>query len=97
VRFSHGLVINYSDRTVYINEKEIVFSKIEFDILELLSMNPKQVFDKERIYERVWGLEADGDNTVVKEHIRKIRSKFLNESGVNFIETVWGVGYKWGN
>jgi len=95
VHFSHGLVINYSERTVCLNDKEIVFSKTEFDILELLSMNPKQVFDKERIYVKIWGLEADGDNTVVKEHIRKIRSKFLSESCINFIETVWGVGYKW--
>jgi len=95
VRFSHGLVINYSERTVYLNDKEIILSKREFDILELLSMNPKQVFDKENIYVKVWGLEADGDNTVVKEHIRKIRVKFLEESEVNFIETVWGVGYKW--
>ena len=95
VRFSHGLIIDYSERTVYLNDKEILLSKKEFDILELLSMNPKQVFEKEQIYVKIWGLEADGDNAVVKEHIRKIRSKFLSESGLNIIETVWGVGYKW--
>ncbi len=50
---------------------------------------------KERIYERVWGYEAEGDSGVVKEHIRKIRSKLHTITGNDYIETVWGVGYKW--
>lgn len=95
IRFSHGLVINYSDRTIYVNELEIQLSKREFDIVELLSMNPKHVFDKEQIYEKIWGLDANGDNTVVKEHIRKIRMKLSDTIDTDFIETVWGVGYKW--
>lgn len=97
VRFSNGLVINYSERTVFSNEREIMFSKKEFDIVELLSTNPKQVFDKEHIYEAVWGLEADGDSMVIKEHIRKIRTKILDIVETNYIGTVWGVGYKWIN
>ena len=50
---------------------------------------------QERIYESVWGLEASGDNSVVKEHIRKIRQKLQGIAGQGYIETVWGVGYRW--
>ena len=54
-----------------------------------------QIFDKERIYEAVWGVDAEGDSNVVKEHIRKIRSKLRAAAGRDYIETIWGVGYKW--
>ena len=57
--------------------------------------NAGQVFDKERIYERIWGYDAEGSADVIKEHIRKIRAKFYEATGKNYIETVWGVGYKW--
>ena len=75
--------------------KKILLSKKEFDIVELLSVNAGQVFDRERIYERVWGLEGDGNSDTIMEHIRKIRSKFAAVTTHNYIETVWGVGYKW--
>ena len=67
----------------------------EFDILEVLSQNPGQVFDKERLYEAAWGLDGLGNNSVVAEHIRKIRAKFAAVGAKQYIETVWGVGYKW--
>ena len=54
-----------------------------------------QVFDKERIYELVWGYDAEGNADVVKEHIRKIRTKLTAVCGRDYIDTVWGVGYKW--
>lgn len=57
--------------------------------------NGNQIFDRERIYEKVWGYDAEGDSGVVKEHIRKIRSKLKEVSDENYIETVWGVGYRW--
>ena len=63
--------------------------------MELLSINAGQVFDRERIYELVWGLEGDGNSDTIMEHIRKIRSKFTAVSSRSYIETVWGVGYKW--
>ena len=64
-------------------------------IVKLLSVNAGQVFDRERIYERVWGYDGDGSSDTVMEHIRKIRAKFAAASLHSYIETVWGVGYKW--
>ena len=72
-------------------DKIIELSKVEFDIVELLSLHPGQVFSREVIYERVRGFEGNADNAVVKEHIRRIRNKI----GTQYIETVWGCGYKW--
>ena len=89
------LLVNLSRRTVHFRGTEIEFSKREFDILELLLTHAGQVFDRERIYESVWGLEASGDNSVVKEHIRKIRQKLQGIAGQGYIEKVWGVGYRW--
>ena len=89
------LLVNLSRRTVHFRGTEIEFSKREFDILELLLTHAGQVFDRERIYESVWGLEASGDNSVVKEHIRKIRQKLQGIAGQGYIEPVWGVGYRW--
>lgn len=93
--FFKDLVIDYSQRCVYFNYHPIQLAKKEFDIVELLSMNPGQVFDKERIYEKIWGYDSDGDSNVVTEHIRRIRSKLTSYSSETYIETVWGVGYKW--
>ena len=95
VRFQSGIVIGYENRTVYYKNKEISFSKREFDILSYLSQHPGQVFEKEQIYENIWGLEAEGNSDVIKEHVRKIRTKLFDATSRNMIETVWGVGYKW--
>ena len=73
----------------------LVLQKKEFDIVELLSQNPGQIFDKERIYERIWGYDSDGDSSVVAEHIRRIRTKIMQYTEHIYIETVWGCGYKW--
>lgn len=94
-KFVGDLVIDYSLRTVYYKEHEINLTKKEFDIVELLSMNSGQVFDKERIYDKLWDYDNYGDSTVIAEHIRRIRSKLSSISGKVYIETVWGVGYKW--
>lgn len=71
-------------------------TKLEFDIVALLSKRSGQVFDRDAIYERVWGWDAAGDPSQVREHVRRIRNK-LAAAGVaeDPIETVWGVGYKW--
>lgn len=92
---SQELLVNLSRRTVHYKGKEIEFSKREFEILELLLTHAGQVFDRERIYQAVWGLDAFGDSGVVKEHIRKIRQKLQRAAGQDYIETVWGVGYRW--
>lgn len=88
-------IINYNDRTVSIGEKQISFTKTEFDIIEFLSSNRGRIFDKETIYEKLWGFDKDGDNAIITEHIRRIRSKFAKESDKETIGTVWGVGYRW--
>lgn len=90
-----GLIVNLSERKVFWGDHEIVLSRREFDILEFLMSNPNQVFDKERIYEAIWGCEADGSSSVIKEHVRKIRAKLQEAAGREYIETVWGMGYRW--
>lgn len=95
LRFFGEMSIDYSRREITVNQSPVVLSKKEFDIVELLSTNNGQVFDRERIYEMVWGLEGNGNSDTIMEHIRKIRGKFAALSLHNYIETVWGVGYKW--
>lgn len=95
LRFFNDMVIDYSKREVSIGGAAVTLSKKEFDIVELLSANSGQVFDRERIYETVWGLEGSGSSDTIMEHVRKIRAKFSALSPHNYIETVWGVGYKW--
>lgn len=95
VRFDGELVINYSDRTVRFRDREIPLVKKEFDILAFLSQNPGLVFDKERIYERVWSFDSEGDSSVVAEHVRRIRGKLAAAGAKSYIETVWGCGYRW--
>lgn len=91
VRFFGEMAVNYAARTVTAGGRVLNLSRREFDILELLSLHPNQVFDRERIYETVWGLDGEGSSDTVMEHIRKIRAKL----GSGCIETVWGCGYRW--
>jgi DNA-binding response OmpR family regulator len=95
LRFFGDMAIDYSKREITIRQAPVTLSKKEFDIVELLSMSAGQVFDRERIYDVVWGLEGDGSSDTIMEHIRKIRAKFALVSLHNYIDTVWGVGYKW--
>ena len=89
------LTIDYDSKQVTAGGKDITLAKKEFQIIELLSKNAGQVYDKERIYERVWGYDAEGDSAVVAEHIRRIRAKLGKAGEEKHIETVWGMGYKW--
>ena len=103
-RFFGPVTIDYAQRTVSAvdasgaaaTEFEIDFTRTEFDIIALLSKRAGQVFDRDAIYQQVWGWNALGDPSIVREHIRRIRRK-LTDAGVaaDCIETVWGVGYKW--
>ena len=95
-KFSEELVIDYSDRSLYIKGNKIELSNKEFEIIQLLSSNAGQVFDREKIYECIWGIDGNGDSIVIKEHIRKIRLKFSKFTDKVYITTVCGVGYKWG-
>lgn len=95
VYFFGNMVIDYTKREIMISQNPIALSKKEFDIVELLSTHTGQVFDRERIYDIVWGLEGDGNSDTIMEHIRKIRNKFASATMHSYIETVWGIGYKW--
>ncbi len=95
VRFFGELAIDYSGRSVIVGGEQVSLSRKEFDIVELLSLNAGQVFDRERIYERVWGIDGDGNSDTVMEHVRKIRAKLAGHTMHSYIDTVWGCGYKW--
>lgn len=95
IKFADDLTIDYAQRCIFYKDNRITLAKKEFDIVELLSVNSGQVFDKERIYEKVWGYESEGDSSVVAEHIRRIRTKLAEFTDKTYIETVWGCGYKW--
>ena len=88
IKFIDDLTIDYAGNKISLTKKE-------FDIVELLSVNSGQVFDRERIYEKIWGYDSEGDSSVVAEHIRRIRTKIAAFTEKGYIETVWGCGYKW--
>ena len=95
LRFFGECAVDYSARTVTVHGEDVPLSRREFDILELLSLNAGQVFDRERIYETVWGIDGDGSSDTVMEHVRKIRAKLARHTLHSYIETVWGCGYRW--
>lgn len=95
VRFDDNLAIDYTERCLYYDGCLIPLAKKEFDIIELLSQHRGQVFSKERIYELVWDYDSEGDASVIAEHIRRIRMKFKDAKMKPYIETVWGIGYRW--
>lgn len=95
VRFFGELAVDYGARTVSVNGAQVPFSRREFDIVELLSLHAGQVFDRERIYEAVWGFDGGGNSDTIMEHIRKIRVKLAAHTRYGYIDTVWGCGYRW--
>ena len=81
-------------KKVRYQDVEIDFTKSEYAICEYLALNHGQVFSKDRIYERVFGYDKESDNSVITEHIKNIRAK-CQRAGLEPIETVWGIGYRW--
>lgn len=94
-RYENGLWIDYAGKEVRFEGKEIPLTRLEYEIVEFLSAHPGQVFDRERIYERVCGYDAEGNSRVVTELVRRIRKKFSVCLKDEVIETVWGSGYRW--
>lgn len=93
-----GLYIDKRKRIVVHKENEIDLTYTEFEILLLLAQNAGIVFSKEQIYDRVWKKPYFGDYNIVMSHIRNIREKIEdNPSKPIYIQTVWGVGYKFNN
>ena len=95
MKFSGDLTIDFAGRRLSCQGSSIALTKKEFDIIALLAQNPGQIFDRERIYERIWGYDSEGDSSVVSEHIRRIRAKIAEHADRTYIGTVWGCGYKW--
>jgi DNA-binding response OmpR family regulator len=90
-----GLRIDQVSRRVYVNDQEVTITAKEFDLLKFLALHPNQVFKKEQLFERLWGLDSLGDISTVTVHIRKIREKIeIDPSNPQYIETVWGAGYR---
>ena len=95
VKIFDRLAVHYGDRCVYYDKEPIGFTKTEYGIVEMLSLNAGQVFSKEQLYEKVRGFDGSADSGIVMEHVRRIRSKIGKYTDHVFIETVWGVGYRW--
>ena len=94
----NGLEIDITNRLVRKQRQEIDLTFTEFEILHLLARNPGRVFSKEQIYNSVWKEPYFGDYNIVMSHIRNIREKIEdNPSKPIYIQTVWGVGYKFNN
>lgn len=93
--FQGELSIDYRAKAVQIRTNNLELTKLEYAIIEFFTMNPGMVFDKERIYEKVCGYDAEGDSRVITELIRRIRKKFRQYTETEYIETVWGMGYRW--
>ena len=90
-----GLEIDRDSRRVWVNGKETSMTGKEYDLLLFLAEHPDTVFSKDRLFDNVWGVEAIGDVSTVTVHIKHIRDKIeLNPDRTQYIETVWGVGYR---
>jgi len=89
------LRIESETRRVFIEEREVLLTAKEFDLLLFLASNPDIVFNKGYLFEQIWGLDSIGDVATVTVHIRKLREKIeVNPSDPKFIETIWGAGYR---
>ncbi len=90
-----GIRIDKTARRVWINGEEKPFTTKEFDLLTFLAENPNHVFTKDELFREIWDMESIGDIATVTVHIKKIREKIeMNTTKPQYIETIWGVGYR---
>lgn len=90
-----GIKIDKTARRVWVHEEEKQFTTKEFDLLTFLAENPNHVFTKEELFRKIWDMESIGDIATVTVHIKKIREKIeINTAKPQYIETIWGVGYR---
>lgn len=90
-----GLKIDKTARRVWVNGEERNFTTKEFDLLTFLAQNPNHVFTKEELFKKIWDMDSIGDIATVTVHIKKIREKIeFNTAKPQYIETIWGVGYR---
>lgn len=87
--------INTGSHRVFVKDKEVPLKNKEYELLLFLVTNADMVFDKETLYEKIWGMDAVGDNATVAVHINRLREKIEDDpSDPHYIETVWGAGYR---
>ena len=90
-----GIKIDKTARRVWVNGEEKQFTTKEFDLLTFLAENPNHVYTKEELFREIWDMESIGDIATVTVHIKKIREKVeMDTSKPQYIETIWGVGYR---
>ena len=90
-----GIKIDKTARRVWVNGEETNFTSKEFDLLAFLAQNPNRVYTKDELFQEIWDMESIGDIATVTVHIKKIREKIeYDTSKPQYIETIWGVGYR---
>ena len=90
-----GIRIDKTARRVWVNEEEKQFTTKEFDLLTFLAEHPNHVYTKDELFREIWDMESIGDIATVTVHIKKIREKVeMDTSKPQYIETIWGVGYR---
>ena len=90
-----GIKIDKDDRRVWVNGEERAFTSKEYELLLFLAENPNRVFSKQELFKAIWDMDSFGDNATVTVHIKKIREKIeYNTQRPQYIETIWGVGYR---
>ena len=90
-----GLKIDTTARRVWVNGEERTFTTKEFDLLSFLAAHPNHVYSKDELFQKIWDMESVGDIATVTVHIKKIREKIeMDTSNPQYIETIWGVGYR---
>ncbi|MDP4181526.1 MAG: response regulator transcription factor [Bacillota bacterium] len=90
-----NLLIDKDSRRVWMENSELFFTGKEFDMLLFLAENPNRVFSREELFDKIWGMDAYGDISTVTVHIKKVREKIeIDTSKPQYIETIWGIGYR---
>lgn len=92
---ARDLEIDKTARRVFVQGKEIILTSKEFDLLTFLAAHPNRVFSKEELFQKIWGMKSVGESATVTVHIKKIREKIEGDVGKQgYIETIWGIGYR---
>jgi DNA-binding response OmpR family regulator len=94
VLYLENVHFNLSGKELFVQADKVPLTKSEYEICEFLARSRGQVFSKEHIYEAVFGYDGESDSSAITEHIKNIRAK-LSKYGMDVIETIWGIGYKW--
>lgn len=88
-----NLTIEKLSRRVFLDDEEKILTKLEYELLDFLASNPNKIWNKEELFNAVWGMDAYGDISTVTVHMKKVREK-IDIGDKKFIETIWGVGYR---